>query len=357
MPLLSPSPSPDLQPARKTRFHRSLSKTLALSLAVATASAALGAQTTRAQTATDPFAILFVGNSFTYGFGATAQTYNANTITDENGTGYGGVPAIFKEFTVEKNLFYDVHIEAVGGQSLQYHLDNKAGIIGQSKWDAVVLQGLSTEPTIKAASSTPSNTSGNRPTFISNAQKLEQLVHSKTSTANLYLYETWSRADLTYLPNGPYFGSPIETMGHELHDGYYQAFSSDPNFTAVVPAGDAWLTAFQLGIADRNPYDGTDPGKINLWTVDSYHASNFGYYLNALLMFGEITGQDPRTLGAAEQAAAALGITPIQALALQSLAYDQLNAPVPEPATWALLMIGGGCALLVVQRNRRKRIA
>ena len=40
--------------------------------------------------------ILFVGNSFTYGELSPVKTYNANTVTDLNKTGVGGVPALFK---------------------------------------------------------------------------------------------------------------------------------------------------------------------------------------------------------------------------------------------------------------------
>lgn len=299
-----------------------------------------------AQTAADPLSILFVGNSFTYGETATAKYYNAGSITDENGTGYGGVPAIFKTFTVEKGLSYDVHIEAVGGQSFQYHYQNKAGIIGQPKWDSVVLQGYSTE-----ATTTVQDASHNRGLFLQYGTSLEQLIHGHNAAANVYLYETWGRADLTYPAGSPYYGQPIETMAGEVREGYNLLAAQDGNFRGIVPAGDTWLSAIQLGIADRNPYDGIDAGKVDLWGSDNYHGSNYGYYLNALLMFGEITGLDPRSLGAAEQAAADLGITPIQALALQALAYNQLQT-VPEPSTWAMMLAAGGGLLLMARRRR-----
>ena len=53
--------------------------------------------------------ILFVGNSFTYGGFDPAMHYNAVNVTDLNGTGYGGVPGIFKQLTVEAGLAYDVN--------------------------------------------------------------------------------------------------------------------------------------------------------------------------------------------------------------------------------------------------------
>ncbi|MGZ3306812.1 MAG: hypothetical protein ACXU8U_13205, partial [Asticcacaulis sp.] len=78
--------------------------------------------------------------------------------------------------------------------------------------------------------------------------------------------------------------------------------------------------------ADANPYDGIDAGKVNLWNTDHYHASVYGYYLEALTIFGSVTGRDPRSLGANECAAADLGIAPAQAATLQQVAFEQLSA-------------------------------
>jgi uncharacterized protein YfeS len=50
-----------------------------------------------------------------------------------------------------------------------------------------------------------------------------------------------------------------------------------------------------------------------------------GYYLEALVIFGSVTGRDPRSLGTHEQAAAQLGLTPEVARALQRMAYRALN--------------------------------
>jgi hypothetical protein len=63
-------------------------------------------------------------------------------------------------------------------------------------------------------------------------------------------------------------------------------------------------------------------GKIDLWTYDHYHASAAGYYLEALTIFADITGRDPRTFGKDEQAAAELGISPETAVRLQAIAWD-----------------------------------
>ena len=50
----------------------------------------------------------------------------------------------------------------------------------------------------------------------------------------------------------------------------------------------------------------------------------YGYYLEALVIFGSVTGHDPRSLGGKEQAAAQLGISPATALALQRIAFETL---------------------------------
>ena len=85
----------------------------------------------------------------------------------------------------------------------------------------------------------------------------------------------------------------------------------------------------QTGLAQRNPY-APEPGKFDLWAEDHYHPSNWGAYLTACVLFGEITGHDPRALGGTEQAAAALGISPAEAVALQRVAAEQIQAARPN---------------------------
>ena len=101
--------------------------------------------------------------------------------------------------------------------------------------------------------------------------------------------------------------------------------------------GESWLRAMQSGVADANPYDGIEAGKLNLWTYDSYHASTHGYYLQALVIFGTLTGKDPRSLGDNECSAYELGMSRAEVRALQQVAFDQLasliKAPTPPNAT------------------------
>lgn len=95
---------------------------------------------------------------------------------------------------------------------------------------------------------------------------------------------------------------------------------------SVIPVGEAWLRGMDRGLADPNPHDGIAAGQIDLWGRDHYHASTEGYYLEALMVFGAVTGRDPRSLGQAECSAFELGVPPATAKALQQVAFDQLSA-------------------------------
>ena len=80
------------------------------------------------------------------------------------------------------------------------------------------------------------------------------------------------------------------------------------------------------GVADPNPYDGIARGQVDLWTWDHYHASSYGYYLEALVVFGNVTGIDPRSLGRNECSGYELGFSSAETAALQQVAFDQLAA-------------------------------
>ncbi|RPI53679.1 MAG: hypothetical protein EHM55_13080 [Acidobacteria bacterium] len=59
--------------------------------------------------------VLFIGNSFLFGAGSAVRFYRAHTVTDLNSEGIGGVPALFKSFTEQAGLDYDVNLETRGG--------------------------------------------------------------------------------------------------------------------------------------------------------------------------------------------------------------------------------------------------
>ena len=140
----------------------------------------------------------------------------------------------------------------------------------------------------------------------------------------VFLSATWSRADLIYQADRPWSGTPIEKMALDLRAGYDKAAAAAPAVKAVNGVGEAWTRAMVLGIADTNPYDGIEFGKISLWSWDYYHASDYGYYLQALVVFGNLTGIDPRSLGQNECSSFELGMSPREVNMLQQAAFDQL---------------------------------
>ena len=261
--------------------------------------------------------ILFVGNSFTFAADTPIMTYKADTVTDLNRNGTGGVPALFKAFTVQAGLDYDVFLETHPGAGIDWHLDNASEKIGQRAWDTVVLQSYSTLDSGKP---------GDPATLVGAVSRMAAFLKAKNPEADVRLMATWSRADQTYVPTGHWYGKPIDAMEKDVRAGYDKAAAGSASVKGVIPVGEAWGRAMRSGVADLNPYDGIDAGKVNLWSSDHYHASVYGSYLEALTIFGSITGRDPRSLGLKESAAADLGIAPAHVGALQKIAFDQLRA-------------------------------
>ena len=132
----------------------------AAALAAAAACTAAGAAP-----ASTPIEILFVGDSYTFGRVDPVMSYNAANVhdltaafatADPTGTNafephpWGGVPGIFKAFTTEAGLNYDVSISARNAASLRgQFLDTASpawdlrGNVASQKWGVVVLQDLS----------------------------------------------------------------------------------------------------------------------------------------------------------------------------------------------------------------------
>src|SRR6185503_19380118 len=114
---------------RAMRWFLTVTAAIVLSLSVASA-----------QSGTS---VLFIGNSFTFGSGSAVRFYRADTVTDLNNEGIGGVPALFKSFTTQAGLDYDVSLETRGGSGFEFNLAEKLGVIGSKPWDTVVMHGFS----------------------------------------------------------------------------------------------------------------------------------------------------------------------------------------------------------------------
>ena len=223
--------------------------------------------------------------------------------------------------------------------------------------------------------------------------------------AAIMLYETPPIASYGYTssnPNAPIFGSstvaatgnkayapyvgdanPIAAMASDLHNAYQNAASTyntgnpTQSHVNVALAGDAWVSAINLGFAQQNPFLTSEPaGQVDLWDSNpllacctvpiGYHPSAYGDYLDALVLFGQITGVDPLTLvsefdpanaGYADLAAVALGISAPLAYDLAVAAEDTLQngGPVPEPASLVVLASGVLGLGLLLRRARYRR--
>ena len=265
-----------------------------------------------AQSATS---VVFIGNSFTFGAGSPARFYRADSVTDLNNTGVGGVPALFKAFTAQAGLDYDVYVETQGGSGLDFHIENRLGLLGRRAWDKVVMHGYST---------LDSEHPGDPAKLIATSRQLSDAFQERNPAVQVFLMSTWSRADQTYPPEGAWAGQPIEAMALDVRTANDEAAAGAPAITSVIPVGETWTRAMQTGVADPNPYDGIEFGMLDLWTYDHYHASVYGYYLEALVAFGTLTGVDPRSLGDHECSAYELGMSRGQIRALQQVAFDQL---------------------------------
>jgi hypothetical protein len=182
--------------------------------------------------------------------------------------------------------------------------------------------------------------------------------------AKVYLLQTWARPDMVFphlatiadanypavpdgrpivdttnpaYPNGfadtlYYAVEGLAGMTADLATAFRTKAQANPGFAGVIPVGEAFQRAVDQGIAKGDGFYGPDgtytsilpQDRINLWWDDYLHASKYGSYLSALVLFGQLTGIDPWSLGASEKAAADMGISPGDAVKLQGIASEQL---------------------------------
>jgi hypothetical protein len=211
-------------------------------------------------------------------------------------------------------LDYDVSLETVPGVGLDHHYAQKGPLLDR-KWDAVVLQSYST---------LDQNHAGDPGLLVKYTAMFSDMFHRRNPEVKIYLTATWSRADMTYPDRTPWHGKPIAQMGKDVDAGYRIAAKDAPGIAGVVPVGLAWNRAMDIGLADTNPYDGIAPNQIDLWAVDNYHASTYGYYLEALLVFGRVTGIDPLKVGDHEKSIRELSLDPAVTRKLEQVAHDEL---------------------------------
>jgi hypothetical protein len=313
---------------------------------------------------------LFVGDSFTHGRYLPVRLYNSGgtqdatvrspLIFDENFGAiglreenaeeygpYGGIPGIFAELAYETRLSYDVHIEAISKTSLHNNYAVASSFIDQTKWNAVVLQEISTRPLPNSLSG---DESSDPQSFCTSVQMIEAGVHAAAPNAGVYLYETWPRANLAQQLAGstaaPAFASAYQasllSLGAANHNAYYSAARHDGSIAGVAPAGDAWIRAWTEGVANPDPFTGSSQVP-SLWygihqqnepaieDPDYLHPSVYGAYLDGLVLFQKITGHDVRLFGPKEVAASELGIPAPTAVQLQLIAWEAVVQENPGP--------------------------
>ena len=289
-----------------------MKRKLATSLSIAALALCMSATAASART------IIFVGNSFFFGSHTAVRPYKADTVTDLNGTKEGGVPALFKSFTKQVGLDYDVSLETMGGKGFNHHYNEKLNVITAKSYDDVILAGYST---------LDQDNPGNPGLLVKYAKLLADAMRAKSPNANIKLVATWSRPDQTYPDGKPWHGKPIEQMGQDVQKAYeLAAKESGKSVNGIIPVGLAFNRAMKTKVADTNPYDGIAANQTNLWTWDNYHGSPSGLYLEALMIFGSVTGKDPLVLGEKEPAGEDLELAPPLRVALQQVAHDELVA-------------------------------
>ena len=283
----------------------------------------------------DPIKILFVGNSYTFGRLDPVMTYNATNVHDltagfyainKSGTNpwephpWGGVPGIFKQFTDEAGLNYDVSISARNAASLRGQFLDTANSdwklrenVATQQWGVVVLQEQS-----DAALPAGKGKNANLATFNAYADQFEKFIHvgaaqSYTETSlfgglaqcmatglsagscnttrniaanpnasaatKIFLTETWARPDMVYkhlnttpdttsptgspIPDGTgtdatLYYSTLKDMTNDLHAAFFAKLASNPKFAGVIPVGDAFQYAFDNGkVKTGGFYDAT----------------------------------------------------------------------------------------------------
>ncbi len=299
----------------------------------ATACAALARCAATASAA--PIEILFVGDSDTFGRVDPVMSYNAANVhdltagfnaIDPTGTNafeprpWGGVPGVFKEFTVEAGLDYDVSISARNAASLRGQFLDTAnttwdmrGNVASKQWNVVVLQDLS-----DVSLPDGKGRNANNAQFQAGVNRFVQFIHdgaartytetrlygslanceatglsrtscgikrvipandSASAATQVYLTETWARPDMAFAhqittpDRASSSGEPIVdtssaggatttcytnlgAMSADLHAAFAAVGQADAGLAGVIPVGDAFRLGVDAGSVKSGAFSG-----------------------------------------------------------------------------------------------------
>ncbi len=261
----------------------------------------------------DPVSVLFVGNSYTFGRVDPVMSYNIANVRDltnpmwlANPAGsnafephpWSGVPGIFKQFTVQAGLDYDVALSTRNAASLRGHMLNSnpagwdmRGNIGSQTWSKVVLQEQSDEPLERRA-----GLGSNPEYFRFYADTIENFVHSRavsptirdrdafagatstlrqaacvaagiaagtcsnnrgtfangnaSATTEMYLYQTWARPNLV---SGALATSTDETTGVVTRTGAAAATYFNDLESMTTELKNSYQAAADQATVDASP--------------------------------------------------------------------------------------------------------
>jgi hypothetical protein len=255
----------------------------------------------------EPVSVLFVGNSYTFGRVDPVMSYNAAQVSDltasmwqANPSGsnafephpWGGVAGIFKQFTVQAGLDYQVALSTRNAASLRGHFLNTnaagwdlRGNIAAQTWGKVVLQEQSDEPLPKQA-----GLASNPAYFSTYADLIEDYVHqgqalsyrerdliggsnaacaaltgastttcgtlrsiaantNASAATEMYLYQTWARPNLV--------NAPFTTVTDPLTGAVSFTSTPAPSFYPSLQAMSEDLRAAYAAAAQQAAADGS----------------------------------------------------------------------------------------------------
>ncbi|MBC2601824.1 DUF4886 domain-containing protein [Puniceicoccus vermicola] len=213
--------------------------------------------------------VLFIGNSFTFGDGGTVSV---PTIFDALANAAGQEDPL-------------TEMRAVGGKDFQYHYENSQSFIDDEQWTQVVLQNYSTQPTHV----------GDIDEHMEYGELLYDSVMANNPDTQVYLYLTWSRAEVHGMISGTSDSGHFATtdqMIDELRTNYqaladYLTETNPDKYPVLVnPVGDAWRNA-------GGYLPASDPDFIDLYKYDEYHGNDNGYYLSACVHYASIYQSSP----------------------------------------------------------------